>query len=71
VSNTNMHLRAALGRTARVLVPLPPEGRWGSSGEVSPWFPGFAVYRDTAGWDAALERLRADLAKAHGREGAR
>jgi len=71
VSNTNMHLRAALGRTARLLVPFPPDGRWGSSGEVSPWFPGFAIYRDTAGWDAALARLRADLAQAHGSEGAR
>lgn len=66
VSNTNMHLRIALGGTARVLVPFPPEGRWGSSGDSSPWFPGFSIYRDVGGWDAALERLRADLVQAHG-----
>jgi Flp pilus assembly protein TadD len=71
VSNTNMHLRSALGRTARVLVPFPPEGRWGSSGDVSPWFPGFSIYRDAGDWGAALERLCADLAQAHGLEGSR
>ena len=41
VSNTNMHLRAAVGRTARVLVPAPPEWRWMAEGKESPWFPGF------------------------------
>jgi len=61
-----MHLRVALGATARVLVPFPPEGRWGSSGDVSPWIPGFSIYRDAGGWETALERLRADLARAHG-----
>ena len=33
VSNTNIHLRAGLGRTARVLVPNPPEWRWMRTGE--------------------------------------
>jgi hypothetical protein len=63
VSNTNMHLRAALGKTARVLVPRPAEWRWMISGNESPWFPGFRVYRqDPDGdWSAALRRLRADL----------
>ena len=28
VSNTNMHLRAGAGKTARVLVPSPPDWRW-------------------------------------------
>ena len=52
VSNTNMHLRAGLGLTARVLVPLPPEWRWQADAAESPWFPGFAIYRQThaAGW---------------------
>jgi tetratricopeptide (TPR) repeat protein len=63
VSNTNMHLAAAVGRTARVLVPYPPEWRWMEAGEASPWFPGFAVYRQSVArsWDEALARLRADL----------
>lgn len=59
VSSTNMHLRAGLGRAARVLVPMPPDWRWMSGGEASPWFPGVAIYRQEAGgsWSAALQRL--------------
>lgn len=44
VSNTNMHLCAALGRKARVLVSRSVEFRW-MAGDESPWFPGFPVYR--------------------------
>ncbi|PWB59280.1 MAG: hypothetical protein C3F16_12495 [Betaproteobacteria bacterium] len=63
VSNTNMHLMAGLGRTARVLVPNPPEWRWMAEGDESPWFPGFRVYRESRDgtWDAALARLANDL----------
>jgi tetratricopeptide (TPR) repeat protein len=63
VSNTNMHLRAGVGKTARVLVPCPPEWRWMARGEGSPWFPGFCVYRQKADgdWRAALEKLSNDL----------
>jgi len=63
VSNTNMHLRAAAGRTARVLVAFPPEWRWLAGGAESPWFPGFRLYREeeTGGWQPALERLAAEL----------
>jgi hypothetical protein len=68
VSNTNMHLRAAAGKTARVLVPRPAEWRWMAVGYESPWFPGFRVYRqDPDGdWSAALSRLQADLLAALG-----
>ena len=48
VSNANMHLRAGAGKTARVLVPSPPEWRWMAEGMESPWFPGFSVYRQGA-----------------------
>jgi tetratricopeptide (TPR) repeat protein len=70
VSNTNMHLRAAVGRTARVLVPRPVEWRWMISGNGSPWFPGFRVYRQgpDGGWDAAVARLRDDLLAAPGND---
>lgn len=63
VSNTNMHLRACAGKTARVLVPAPPEWRWMAAGDASPWFPGFRVYRqDNNGqWHEALERLARDF----------
>jgi tetratricopeptide (TPR) repeat protein len=63
VSNTNMHLRAAVGKTARVLVPRPAEWRWMASGDESPWFPGFKIYRQKpdGSWDAAIDKLRSDL----------
>jgi len=62
VSNTNMHLRASVGRNARVLVAHPPEYRWMEEG-TSPWFPGFTLYRAAAGndWNEALTQLRADI----------
>ena len=64
VSNTNVHLLAALGRVARVLVIHPAEWRWPvKTDHFSPWFPGFSLYRQTVlGWEAALTRLHDDLA---------
>ncbi len=69
VSNTNMHLRAAVGKTARVLVPAPPEWRWMAEGKESPWFPGFSVYRQgyDGSWEGAFDMLAADLQQAFGR----
>jgi tetratricopeptide (TPR) repeat protein len=64
VSNTNMHLRAGVGKTARVLVPSPPEWRWMMNhARTSPWFPGFSVYRQSlrGDWNAALATLKRDL----------
>lgn len=63
VSNTNVHLRAGVGGTTRVLVPCPPEWRWRAAGEESPWFPGFRIYRQApdGNWDGALKRLCDDL----------
>lgn len=65
VSNTNVHLRAGVGRTARVLVPAPAEWRWMQSGRATPWFPGFAVYRQSlqGDWTAALAALKRDLSR--------
>lgn len=63
VSNTNMHLRDGLGLPARVLLPHPPEFRWLASGDRSPWFPSFLIYRaEIGGWDAAMAKLKTDLA---------
>jgi len=68
VSNTNVHLLAGLEKTARILIPLPPEWRWMMSGNESPWFPGFRLYRrDTRlDWDRAFGDLRRDLRQALG-----
>ena len=45
VSNTNTHLRAGTGGPMRMLIPHPPEWRWGLSGKRSPWFPTAIVER--------------------------
>lgn len=68
VSNTNMHLRAAVGKTARVLVPAPAEWRWMQSGRSSPWFPGFSIYRQSlqGDWKSALDALKRDLEMNYG-----
>ena len=65
VSNTNIHLLAGLGRTARVLVPYPAEWRWLRREGRSPWFPGFPVYRQSVSrdWGGALEQLGKDLSR--------
>lgn len=63
VSNTNMHIRAGVQRTARVFVPFPPEFRWMHAGSETPWFPGFPLYRQTAGrdWQPVLDSLSKEL----------
>ena len=63
VSNTNVHLLAGLGRTARVLIPYPAEWRWMRREGGSPWFPDFPVYRQAQSrdWQPALAALRRDL----------
>ena len=63
VSNTNIHLLAGIGRSARVLVPFPPEWRWLRGEGRSPWFPDFPVYRQPVShdWSAPLAALRKDL----------
>ncbi len=68
VSNTNIHLMIARGGTCRILVPNPPDYRWMTGGDFSPWFPGSRIYRETpeGGWRLAFEALRADLKAAHG-----
>jgi len=60
VSNTNMHIRVGLQKTARVLVPFPPEFRWMHGGSETPWFPGFPLYRQSPGrdWKPVLDSLR-------------
>ena len=63
VSNTNMHLRAAAGRSARVLVTHPGEFRWQVVGNTSPWFPEFILYRQgvDSSWKRSFTKLKIDL----------
>ena len=59
VSNANAHLRGGAGGSMQVLVPFPPEWRWGLEGDRSPWFPTMRVLRQAPNgrWDAALAAL--------------
>jgi hypothetical protein len=63
VSNTNVHLRAGVGKVTRVLVPSPPDWRWMDAGRASPWFPDCRIYRQSSSgdWNTALAELEADL----------
>ena len=63
VSSTNVHIAAGLDVRASILVPQPPEWRYGHDGGSTPWFPRFRVHREHArdGWDGALASLAADL----------
>ncbi len=57
VSNANTHLRAGLGGSMQVLVPHPPEWRWGVAAEA--WFPTMRAYRQPAGgWAPVLKALK-------------
>jgi Tfp pilus assembly protein PilF len=71
VSNTNVHLRAALGRPSHVLVPWPPEWRWPAASDPSPWFPDCRVFRQAAGgdWPRSLASLRESLAASAAKRG--
>jgi tetratricopeptide (TPR) repeat protein len=51
MSNANTHLRAGVGGSMQVLVPYPPEWRWGVAGERSPWFPTMRILRQSATGD--------------------
>ena len=68
VSNTNMHLRAAVAKPARVLVTHPGEYRWMAEGHQSPWFPGFKLYRQgvDGDWQRAFDDLATDLKAVYG-----
>ena len=63
VSNTNMHLLAGLGHSARVMVMKTADWRWMATGTGSPWFPGFVLYRrgGDGTWSDSIGRLRSDL----------
>lgn len=65
VSNTNLHLRAAARLPSHVLVPVPPEWRWGFGPARSPWFPDCPVFRQHANgdWHDALMQLGDDIAR--------
>ncbi len=69
VSNTNMHLRASLGKGSLVMVQNPGgDWRWGVEGTGSMWFTESRVYRqDRDGdWAPAMFALSNELQQVYG-----
>ena len=64
VSNANTYLRAGTSTAMRILIPHPPEWRWGLAPR-SPWFPQVPLYRQRVDgeWSEAFARLASDLAR--------
>ncbi len=63
VSNTNVHLRQALGKPSHVFVEFPAEWRWMIQGNESPWFPGCSIYRQlpNKNWAQAVSHCKKEL----------
>jgi ADP-heptose:LPS heptosyltransferase len=58
-----VHLAGGLGRRALVLVPYAAEWRYGTAGEVMPWYPSVRLLRQAApgAWTNVLERVKDEL----------
>lgn len=63
VDTATAHLAGALGLRYWLLLPQPPEWRWGGTGTTTPWYPLATIYRQPApgAWVPVFERLHADL----------
>jgi len=59
------HLAGALGVPVWLLLPRPPDWRWGLSGEHYPWYPTMRVYRqsDSGNWTAVFQQVIEQLTK--------
>jgi len=67
------HLAGALGKPVRVLLPFIPDWRWlsgrdAASHNISPWYPGMHLYRQSqrGNWSDPIQRLCADVSAAAG-----
>ncbi|MDX1812211.1 MAG: tetratricopeptide repeat protein, partial [Gammaproteobacteria bacterium] len=63
VSNANIHLLSGINKSAKVLIPYPPEWRWMDTTGNSPWFPMMETYRQSSdgSWTQALNTLKSSL----------
>jgi hypothetical protein len=54
------HLAGALGVPVWLLLPHPPDWRWGLSGDYYPWYPTMRVFRQrTSGdWEGLFQKVR-------------
>ena len=59
------HLAGALGVPVWLLLPRPPDWRWGLNGDYYPWYPSMRVYRqpDAGNWTAVFQQVIQQLTK--------
>ncbi len=60
-SNTNLHMYEALGKKGNVLVPFPPEYRWGNPAYGTCLMQSTPFYQTPQGWEESLEHLKFHL----------
>ena len=59
------HLAGALGRPVWVLLPDPPDWRWLTDRDDSPWYPTLRLFRqkEREGWEPLIRRVAESLAQ--------
>ncbi len=57
------HLAGALGKAAWVLIPCPPDWRWQTGRDDSPWYPTMRLFRqsESGEWGPVVDRLVGEL----------
>ena len=68
VSNTNIHLLAGIDKSAKLLIPYPPDWRWMYISDRSPWFPSMETFRQdkNGSWEQAILHLQHQLSNEYG-----
>jgi Flp pilus assembly protein TadD len=59
------HLGGGLGKECWVVLPALPDWRWGSEGDVAPWYPSIRLFRQKHGeqWRDVFARVAQELKK--------
>ncbi|MBF0186865.1 MAG: tetratricopeptide repeat protein [Magnetococcales bacterium] len=59
VDTSIAHLAGAVGAQAWILLPSPPDWRWGLEGDRTPWYPSLTLFRRPLGdtWDSVINAM--------------
>jgi tetratricopeptide (TPR) repeat protein len=63
VDTSVIHIAAALGKPAWVMVPQTPDWRWGAAGDTTPWYPTVRIFRQEGlqNWPSVVVKVAAAL----------